>query len=320
MAKWPSIIDIFSSHPTVDWYSMGLVSKRFPSVLLCALASLASLSIAQPAQDGVVSPEELVRRAVAVELNLPDADKRFLFKHYRKNVNGTQTMLYVQTQDAIAGMVIAINDKPLTEEQRKGESQRIQRFINNPDELKKKQKQEKENADRVRRIIRALPDAFLYQPDGVETSKPGMGKTGDALTRLSFRPNPKYDPPSRIEQVLTGMQGNILIDAKHNRIARIEGTLQKDVSFGWGILGHLDRGGHILLEQADVGQDHWQITKIDMAFTGKILLFKSVNVRSTETYNDFHPVASDLTFAQGVDLLKKYEAQWLLSQNEGPHP
>ena len=33
------------------------------------------------------------------------------------------------------------------------------------------------------------------------------------------------------------MQGHILIDAKLNRIALIDGTLQKDVSFGWGILG-----------------------------------------------------------------------------------
>ncbi len=298
---------------------MGPACKGFSIVLFCCLASLVPFSLAQPAQNDVVSPQELVRRAVAIELNPPDTDKKFLFKHYKKNPNGTQTMLYVQTREAIAGLVIAINDKPLSGEQRKGESQRIQRFVDDPDELKKKQKQEKENADRVARIIRALPDAFLYERDGVETSKPGLGRTGDELTRLSFHPNPKYDPPSRVEQILTGMRGHILIDAKQDRIARIEGTLQKDVSFGWGILGHLDRGGHIVLEQADVGQS-WRITLMDMAFTGKILLFKSVNARSTETYSDFHPVASDLTFAQGVDLLKKYEAQWLLSQNAGAHP
>jgi hypothetical protein len=71
-----------------------------------------------------------------------------------------------------------------------------------------------------------------------------------------------------------------------------------------------------LLRQGDVGDKHWQITSIDMAFTGKILLFKTINAQSTETYTDFRPVAPDTTFAQGVDLLKKYEAQWLLSQNK----
>jgi len=295
---------------------MGLAFQRFPFVLLCSLASFIPFSRAQQTTTETVAPQELVRRAVANEINPPDGDKKYLFQHYKKNTNGTQTMIYAQTRDAIAGLVIAINDKPLTADQRKGESQRVQRFIDDPDELKKKQKQEKENIDRVSRIIRALPDAFLYENDGIEMGKPGTGKTGDELTRLSFRPNPKYDPPSRIEQILTGMQGHILIDAKLNRIAMIDGTLQKDVSFGWGILGHLDRGGHILLRQGDVGDKHWQMTGIDMSFTGKILLFKTISAQSTETYSDFHPLASDTTFAQGVDLLKKYEAQWLLSQNK----
>lgn len=298
---------------------MGLALQRLSLVVFCLATGLARVSVAQ-APPADVSPEEIVRSAVNNELKPPDADKKFLFQHYKKTPNGTQTMVYVQTREAIAGLVIAINDKPLTEDQRKGEIQRVQRFISDPEEMKKKQKQEKESVDRITRIIRALPDAFLYERDGMEMSSPGVGKTGDQLTRLNFRPNPKYDPPSRVEQILTGMEGHILIDRKLNRIAQIEGTLQKDVGFGWGILGHLDRGGHILLNQADVGEKHWQITQIDMAFTGKILLFKSVNLRSTETYTDFHPVASDLSFAQGLDLLKKYEARWLLTQNEEAHP
>ena len=294
---------------------MELAFQRFTLVLLCNIASLVPFSYAQQAI-ATVTPQELVRRAVANELKPPDGDKKYLFQHYKKNLNGTQTMLYAQTRDAIAGLVIAINDKPLTPDQREGESQRVQRFIDDPDELKKKQKQEKENIERVSRIIRALPDAFLYQDDGTETGRAGVGKSGQELRRLRFEPNPKYDPPTRIEQILTGMQGHILIDPTCNRIAMIDGTLQKDVSFGWGILGHLDRGGHILIHQGDVGDKHWQMTGIDISFTGKILLFKTITAHSSETYSDFHPVASDTTFAQGVDLLKKYEAQWLLSQNQ----
>ncbi len=38
------------------------------------------------------------------------------------------------------------------------------------------------------------------------------------------------------------MQGYVLVDAVHYRIASIDGTLFKTVGFGWGILGHLDRG------------------------------------------------------------------------------
>ncbi len=47
---------------------------------------------------------------------------------------------------------------------------------------------------------------------------------------------------------------------------------------------------------------------MDLAFTGKILLFKSIDIKSTEIYSDFHPVPADLTFAQGIQLLKQQQA------------
>ena len=131
--------------------------------------------------------------------------------------------------------------------------------------------------------------------------------------RLKFRPNPKYEPPSHVEQVLQGMQGFLLIDANRHRIARIDGTLFKEVGFGWGILGHLDKGGRFLVEQADIGDGTWEIVHMSLAFTGKILIFKRLDIRSDEVFSDFHEVANNLTFAQGVELLKKQEA--ILAQN-----
>src|ERR1700745_4399852 len=108
----------------------------------------------------------------------------------------------------------------------------------------------------------------------------GLGKDGSELIRLKFRPNPKYDPPTHVEQVLQGMQGLMLIDARTHRIARIYGTLFRDVGFGWGILGHLDRGGHFQVDQADVNDNNWTIARMDLAFTGKILLFNSIELKS----------------------------------------
>ena len=132
-----------------------------------------------------------------------------------------------------------------------------------------------------------------------------MGKTGNSLVRLKFHPNPNYEPPTRVEQVLTGMQGVVLVDAQEQHIARIDGTLFKEVAFGWGILGHLDRGGHFLVDQTDVGDKNWSISRMELAFTGKVLLFKSLNIKSTEILQRFSPCAADLTFAQGAQLLKK---------------
>jgi len=273
--------------------------------LLAALAALSGLSFAQ----NLPAPVELVRRTVRNEINANNGGAEYTFKDFKQTPNGSQTKLIVETKDATAGMLIAINGKPLTPQQRQNEVARIDRFVKYPDELRKKQKQEKEDSDRVARIMRALPDAFLYQEDGTQTGVEGIGRPGDELVRLKFRPNPNYDPPTHTEQVLTGMAGYILIDANHDRIAKIDGTLINEVGFGWGILGHLDKGGRFLVQQADVGDNHWEISRMDLSFTGKILLFKSLNIKSTEIYSDFRPAPPNLTFAQGVELLKKQEAE-----------
>jgi hypothetical protein len=103
------------------------------------------------------------------------------------------------------------------------------------------------------------------------------------------------------------MQGTMLVDPNRYRLARIDGILYRDVAFGWGILGHLDKGSHFLVEQGDVGDGSWDIRKMSLAFTGKILLFKHLDIKSIETLKNFHAVPRNLTFAQGVELLKKHE-------------
>jgi len=274
-----------------------------------AVSLLALAYLAQAGQTPSLPPAELVRATVQNEVKASQTPSaKHMFVCVKETPRGSQTKLYCETRDAMAGMAIAYDRKPLTAQQRQAEDARLDQIANDPAELAKKRQREKEDADRVGRIVRAMPDAFLFEYDGTEPGKSGVGKPGDELVRLKFRPNPSYEPPSRVEQVLTGMEGTLLIDANRRRIARIDGTLFKDVGFGWGILGHLDKGGHFLVEQSDVGDGAWDMARMSLALTGKILIFKRLDFRSTETYSDFRPVPNDLTFAQGVELLKKHEA------------
>jgi hypothetical protein len=284
----------------------SFLRKALPILLVALALSLETLGAA----DGppTVTPSELVRRAVQNEIKNNNQGPKYMCRQRKETLTGSQIKLMVETRDAMVGMVVANNDQPLNQEQRRAEYGRIERFLQQPSELEKKRAQEKENADRVNAILKALPDAFVYEYDGTESGRPGVGRPGEQLVRLKFRPNPRYDPPTHVEQVLVGMQGVVLVDPQDQHIARIDGTLFKDVGFGWGILGHLDRGGHFQVDQSEVGNNNWTIARMDLAFTGKMLLFKSLNIKSTEIYSDFHPVPADLTFAQGIDLLKKQQA------------
>ena len=45
-------------------------------------------------------------------------------------------------------------------------------------------------------------------------------------------------------------EGRMWIDAQSRRVVRIEGLVIQAVNFGWGILGKINKGGTIVLEQA----------------------------------------------------------------------
>lgn len=290
------------------------IGLQSPGVLLAMLCTL-GIS-AQTAPSNVVSPTNLVRMAVYNEIKAANdpSSARHMFRSRKDTGHGSQTKIFVETKDGMAGLLLANDDHPLSPDQRQAEEQRIERFMNDPKELQKKRKREKEDTDRTLQILKALPDAFLFEPDGTESGKEGLGKPNDELVKLKFHPNPRYDPPSRVEQVLTGMQGYLLIDANRHRIALMDGTLFKEVGFGWGILGHLDKGGHFLVQQGDVGDGSWDATRMSLSFTGKIMMFKNLRIQSDEVLSNFSPVSPDLTYAQGVELLKKQEA--VLAENK----
>lgn len=278
--------------------------KITAALLLVICAGVAPAQTKSPS----VAPAELVRKTVQNEVKAATDDSvRYMFRSRKETPRGTQTKLYVQTRDAMVGLLIALNDKPLTPEQRQAEESRVERLLKNPAELQHKRKQEKDDEERTTRIMKALPDAFLYQYDGTETGKQGVGAPGDELVRLKFRSNPNYDPPSRVEQVLAGMQGVLLIDANRNRMAKIDGTLFRDIGFGWGILGHLDKGGHFLVQQQEISDDDWAISSMKLDITGKVLLVKSLVFSMTEVFSDFKPVPKDTSFAQAIELLEKEE-------------
>lgn len=274
----------------------------------CTIVAVAGRGAqAQESKTPEVSADELVRATVANEVAASNhPNPLHMFRSRKQTPKGTQTRLYVETNDALAAMLIAVDDHPLSPEQQQAENGHLDWLMQNPDQLHKKHAREKEDEERTMRIVKALPDAFHYEYDGTEAGATGTGKSGDALVKLKFSPSPGYSPPSRVEQVLEGMQGELLIDTRAHRIAKMEGTLFREVTFGWGIIGHLNKGGHFMVKQGDLGlgDGEWGITEISMDITGKILLVKGLKMVSDEVLSNFREAGKSLTFAQGVELLR----------------
>ncbi|HWR35444.1 MAG TPA: hypothetical protein VN622_06195 [Clostridia bacterium] len=268
---------------------------------LAVLLALSPFANARASQSKLVLPtsaNELVRMTIANELKQLDDDRFYAFIQSTEKPRGTTTKEMVETPDGVIGRVVAVNGKPLSQEQRRAEDDRINRLLD-PKQMRDKAKEQKEDQERTTKLVRSLPDAFIYTYDG-----PPEGN----IVRLKFTPNPDFDPPSRETLVFQGMAGVMVIDAAAMHLAKVDGTMTRDVNIGWGIIGHLDRGGHFYAEQAEVDKGHWDIVKMNLNFTGKAFFFKNIRIKQTETLSAFRRVPR-MNVAQALEFLRKRDAE-----------
>lgn len=283
--------------------------KLILAIVLAICTSLAAVPAAQESKLPA-NPNDLVHQAIQNELKTPSiSDAEFhSWKMRQVKPNRTNVRQFVETPDGLIARTISINDKPLTPDERAKEEARINRLLD-PKQMQAKRKQQNEDEARTKRMVSALPDAFIYQYAGTEE------KDGHTLVNLKFTPNPKFSPSSREALVYQGMNGTMSIDATAMRMTMIDGTMFRDVSIGWGIIGHLDKGGRFIVEQTEVDKGDWEITKMRLDFTGKALIFKSIRIDETDVSTDFKKVPK-MTVAQALDYLKKAEQNNAVAEKE----
>jgi hypothetical protein len=277
----------------------GLASSRLIALVVRAALPAAFLFAAHlPAQEPPEDPVALVRAASWNELHATNQKNPFRFRLRKQDENGVTTKDIVETKDGDIARLVAVNDKPLTPERAKAERERLDNLLAHPELQAHRQKKEKEDSNRENEMVRLLPDAFLYTYRGIAQTPSGPA------WRLGFEPNQKFIPPDREAQVYHGMAGELWIDCAQKRMARLDARLITDVNFGWGVIGRLYKGGTILVEQKDVGENHWETTHMKLNLTGKILMIHSVTFQTVEDGSDYKPVSPNLTYKDAVRILE----------------
>jgi hypothetical protein len=214
---------------------------------------------------------------------------------YRKltDKDGKQQLFAAcQTKALEIDRLMAVNGKPLTEQQWTEENQRIERLLNNRSQLRKEKQQQREDGEQATRMLRMVPDAFLFQQESSE---------GNRIT-LHFTPNPAFRAYGASEMVFHHMEGTLTLDIKQKRLVEISGRLNSDVKFAGGLLGHLDKGGTFYVKQQEVGPGCWEMTRMDVEMNGKALFFKTISVRTREIDTDFHAVPEAASIQQVAEL------------------
>jgi len=276
------------------------------------LLSIIGLGFALRADEGPqaqppMPPNELMREAIVNEIEHPKSSRFCIWMDRVEKPKGSWTRQMVGTPEGIIARLLAVNDKPLTPEQRKTDDDRLNRLLD-PAKMGQKTSQQRADEQRSQKLLRALPAAFDYTYSGSE-----IGPAGHHIVRLNFSPASGFAPPNFETQIYLAMKGQVWIDTEVMRVAKIDGTLFKDLNLGWGFIGKLNKGGRLVLVQGDVGNGHWDTTRLELKFTGKVLLLKHLQLDETETEWDFHPVPK-MSVKQAIELLRGGQLASTLSE------
>ena len=241
--------------------------------------------------------QTLVDRALANEVNAAeDHSHPMRYQLHKSSPRLTTTKEILETREGDVARLIAMRDNPLSAATEVDEEARLSALLDAPGKQRRRKQAEDEDAARVMKVLRALSTAFLYQDAG-----PGEGPTGK-VEKFTFRPNPAFSPPDLETAVLPAMSGEIWIDPVHLRIVRIEGRVQQDVNFGWGILGRLNKGGWIVIEQAEVVQGQWRIVRLEMQMSGRFVVRNRV-FDTTEEETHYAPLPKGMGYREAIEML-----------------
>lgn len=242
-------------------------------------------------------PAQLVREVVYNELS--DHAHHGYWKYWieRRAQGQTEIDEQVETLDGPITRTIRSNGHPLDADAEREQRGRLNRLISSPSEQARHRQEYAEDENRIARIVALLPEAFLYEYEGEESG----------CHKLRFHPNPAYPVRSIEARVFHAMSGELWIDARSKRLARLDGRLDENVDFGFGLLGRLYKGGWFRLERVQVGATDWKTQRLEVHMNGRAMLFKTIARETSEVRGGFAPVPAAMNLPQGARLIEPKE-------------
>jgi hypothetical protein len=200
----------------------------------------------------------------------------------------------VETPDGLLRRLVAVDGQPLSPDRAAAEERRIAALVGHPDTLRALNADRRADEERVGRILDILPKAFLWTTDGMQ---------GDCA-RISYRPNPDFTPSTYEERIVHGIAGTLFIRILSTRLCGIDGHVVDRISFGYGLLGHIEKDSHFSVTRVPVSPTDWKNSVIDVHVDGKILLLKSISRDEKARHMNPQPLPTNLTLAQAAVLTK----------------
>jgi hypothetical protein len=258
------------------------------ALLGCTLFAQAEAPV--PAQP----PQQLVADVIYNEIQDRGVDSFWEYRSVR--VSGTQNVVreQVETADGPIFRVIEDHGNPLDAEEQRREDARLRELVQKPGAMARVQQDHLQDEERMKKVMEMLPQAFLFEYDG-----PSQGDQ----VRIAFRPNPNFTPTNYEARVIRAMAGTFTVNQRLKRMIDMRGSTVERVDFGYGILGHVEKGGTFEIRREQVSATRWKTNLVEVHIQGKILLLKNVTKDQRESRSDFRPVPHDISLTAAKNLL-----------------
>ncbi|MDE1177089.1 MAG: hypothetical protein PW789_10855 [Edaphobacter sp.] len=266
-------------------------------LLACTFLSLSLpfslIANAQQKQDP--RAQAMAKTAVETELAADKADHtRWRYRSDITRPEGHFLYIVVETDKGSVKKKIEENGKPLDGGALNSEMKRIDSFVHDPSQQEKQRKDSSQDDARAEKMLRMLPDAFLWS---IKSDSP-------TVTTLAFTPDPNFSAPSMEARVFAAMAGEIVVTKPGHRMQSLKGHLLYDVKFGFGILGKMEKDGTFNIERRQIGPGVWTITESHIHFNGHVLFFKTISEQEDEVKTDLRQMPNGTTLEQAANTLR----------------
>jgi hypothetical protein len=258
-----------------------------PAVLL-AIASGTGMAFA-----AAPNPQEIVRKSVeAIKQDWAEAPK---YSYLERDVESkkdrprmAKTYRVLMIDGSPYNLVTAINDEPLSPDEKAAEQRKLEREIE-----KRRNESERERRKRIAKytkerdhdheLLQQMAEAFEFQLTGEATVN------GHPCWVLAAEPKPDYEATNHEGRILKGMKGTLWVDKASNQWVKVHAEVVKPVSF-FGFLAKVGPGTEFNLEQEPVANGVWFPKKFDVQVRASALGLFSENSNENDTYRDYQPM------------------------------
>jgi len=270
--------------------------------LACALAGLAGSPTAQaPPSDGP-SLLERVRANLARDEQL---DKDYTYRMFRRTyeisafgkvTTGPEKEFEVGPSpvdpEQLHRRLVAVGGRPLTAAELRREDEkpraealkvRARRLRETPQERARRLEKEADEAEESRARLDDAVRVFAFEQLGREVVD------GRSVLVISLTPRPEAQTRTRAGRQMKKLRGRAWVDEDAEQLVRIEMDVAADISFGFGLIGHVDAGSRAMYRRAPQPNGTWAPVEARFAGSGATLFFRQFTLETWAKYTDYRP-------------------------------